>query len=135
MSNRGRTPAEWLAVITEARQSGLSDKDWCQRNGISVQTFYNAVKRLRKKACEVPERVSSGAKTIIPEKQEVVRVDLVPDDLPDKPAEPPIEAPHTEYLDNPHTTIELQLNGAVIRVANGADPLLLAKAIRMIGGL
>lgn len=135
MRAKKQSTDEWMTIITEARQSGLSDKDWCQKNGISVHTFYNAVKRLRKKACELPERISSGDRSVLPEKQEVVRVELVPDDIPDKPAEPPMEAPHLEYLDNPHTMIELQFNGAVIRVANGADPMLLAKTIRMIGGL
>lgn len=135
MRAKKQSTDEWMTIITEARQSGLSDKDWCQKNGISVHTFYNAVKRLRKKACELPERISSGDRSVLPEKQEVVRVELVPDDVPDKPAEPPMEAQHLEYLDNPHTMIELQLNGAVIRVANGADPMLLAKTIRMIGGL
>lgn len=137
MRAKKQSTDEWMTIITEARQSGLSDKDWCQKNGISVHTFYNAVKRLRKKACELPERISSSDRSVLPEKQEVVRVDLVPDEPSDIPAGIPIPsgASASEYLDNPHTMIELQLNGAVIRVANGADPMLLAKTIRMIGGL
>ena len=47
---------EWMQLITSCRQSGLSDKEWCVSNGIVVSSFYNAVVRLRKKACQIPER-------------------------------------------------------------------------------
>lgn len=43
-------------------QSGLSDKEWCTANGIVVSSFYNAVVRLRKKACRIPEREQDGGK-------------------------------------------------------------------------
>ena len=46
-----RSLEEWMALITECRQSGLSDAAWCEQQGISVSSFYNAATRLRKKAC------------------------------------------------------------------------------------
>ena len=52
-----RSLEEWMALITECRQSGLSDAAWCEQQGISVSSFYNAATRLRKKACEIPEAV------------------------------------------------------------------------------
>ena len=45
----------WLKLITQCRSSGLTDRQWCIENGISVSTFYYHVRALRKKACEVPE--------------------------------------------------------------------------------
>ena len=51
-----RSDEEWMQLITSCRQSGLSDKEWCVSNGIVVSSFYNAVVRLRKKACQIPER-------------------------------------------------------------------------------
>lgn len=44
-----RSLEEWMALITECRQSGLSDAAWCEQQGISVSSFYNAATRLRKK--------------------------------------------------------------------------------------
>ena len=41
-----KTLSEWLRLVTEARQSGLTDCEWCRRNGISVHTFNNAIRRL-----------------------------------------------------------------------------------------
>ena len=45
------TDEEWLDLIMQCRQSGLSDAQWCRQNSIPDSSFYNAVSRLRKKAC------------------------------------------------------------------------------------
>ena len=50
-----RSSEEWMSLITSCRQSGLSDAAWCEQNGISASCFYNAVSRLRKKACRIPD--------------------------------------------------------------------------------
>lgn len=44
-----RSQEEWLQLIQECRSSGLTDRTWCEQHGIMVSSFYNAVKRLRKK--------------------------------------------------------------------------------------
>ena len=61
----------WLKLIIQCRSSGLTDRQWCIENGISVSTFYYHVRALRKKACEIPEAVDAAA-----QKQEVVRIPL-----------------------------------------------------------
>ena len=50
----GRSLDEWMDLVTECRQSGLTDAAWCNEHGISPSCFYNAVTRLRKKACQIP---------------------------------------------------------------------------------
>ena len=53
MSNKrapGRSLDEWMELVTECRQSGLTDAAWCNEHGISPSCFYNAVTRLRKKS-------------------------------------------------------------------------------------
>ena len=37
-----------IKLIMECRQSGLSDYQWCEQNGIHPGTFYNWVSKLRK---------------------------------------------------------------------------------------
>ena len=61
----------WLNLITQCRASGLTDRQWCIENGISVSTFYYHVRALRKKACEVPEATDT-----VMQKQEVVQIPL-----------------------------------------------------------
>ncbi|MBE5889767.1 MAG: hypothetical protein E7282_02235 [Lachnospiraceae bacterium] len=51
---RSRTPvSEQYRMVMEARQSGLSDAEWCRQNGIGASTFYNWTVRLRKRGCEL----------------------------------------------------------------------------------
>ena len=51
---------EWMSLISSCRRSGLSDAAWCEQNGISVSSFYNAVSRLCKKACQIPDPVMNS---------------------------------------------------------------------------
>ena len=79
----GRSLYEWMDLVTECRQSGLTDAAWCNEHGISPSCFYNAVTRLRKKACQIPEpagRASTLALTS--HKQDVVQITIEPEDSP-----------------------------------------------------
>ena len=58
--NPRRTDKEWLDLIQECRSSGLSDKCWCQEHHIHTSNFYYQIRRLRQKACEIPEPVHSS---------------------------------------------------------------------------
>ena len=68
MSNKrapGRSLDEWMELVTECRQSGLTDAAWCDEQGISPSCLYNAVTRLRKKACQIPDPVGKPALLIL----------------------------------------------------------------------
>ena len=52
-----RSLDDWMELVTECRQSGLTDAAWCKAQGISPSCFYNAVSRLRKKACQIPDPI------------------------------------------------------------------------------
>ena len=39
---------EWSTKIAECRSSGMSVKDWCAEQGITIKTYYYWEKRLRK---------------------------------------------------------------------------------------
>lgn len=42
-----RNKDEWFSLVQECRKSGLTDAQWCQANGIKLESFKNAVKRLK----------------------------------------------------------------------------------------
>ena len=44
-----------IKLIMECRQSGLSDYQWCEQNGIHPGNFYNWVSKLRKSGYTFPE--------------------------------------------------------------------------------
>lgn len=43
---------EWAAIIKEARESGLSIRQWCKLNNITEQKYYYWLKRIRKNITE-----------------------------------------------------------------------------------
>ena len=42
----GRSLDEWMELVIQCRQSGLTDAAWCNEHGISPSCFYNAVTEL-----------------------------------------------------------------------------------------
>lgn len=38
---------QWLGTIQAAKSSGLSNKTWCEQNGVSVSSFYRWMHLLR----------------------------------------------------------------------------------------
>ena len=69
----GRSLDEWMELVIQCRQSGLTDAAWCNEHGISPSCFYNAVTRLRKKACQIPEPADKASTLdLTSHKQDVV---------------------------------------------------------------
>ena len=66
---------EQIHLIMECRQSGLSDYQWCRKQGINSGTFYNRVSKLRKAGYTVPE--PAGKVSGAPVMQEVVKLAMV----------------------------------------------------------
>lgn len=52
MKRTRRTEQQWIEMIHACRTSGFSDREWCEQNHISINTFYNKISLLRKKSCE-----------------------------------------------------------------------------------
>ena len=74
---------EWMELVTECRQSGLTDAAWCNEHGISPSCFYNAVTRLRKKACQIPDPVGKASTLhLTSHKQDVVQIAIEPESSP-----------------------------------------------------
>ena len=125
-----RTLSEWQALITEARSSGMTDSQWCLANGISRNTFNNAIKRLRKKACDLPtssRKRPNDIHDLTTLKQEVVQVDIVPDVQCPKEMIPK----DNSFLDNSHM-IEISFGDIKVSLCNGADPVLVSKTLSLL---
>lgn len=133
MSNKrtpGRSLDEWMSLVTECRQSGLTDAAWCNENGISPSCFYNAVTRLRKKACHIPDPVGkANTLDLTSHKQDVVRIAITPEHSPVEPI--PEKENSSMYLDNSHT-IEIEGNGLRIRMSNAVYPVLLKALMEVL---
>ena len=128
-----RTDDDWMQLITECRQSGVSDKLWCEQHDIPASSFYNAVVRLRKKACDIPAAVTrTPVLDLTASKQDVVRIGLIPDEaeIHDIPSAPE-QNRYITHIDNSHT-IELMIGENRLLLSNDADPGLIGQMIEIL---
>ena len=132
MRNPTRSDNEWMELITQCRQSGLTDHAWCANNGIPDSTFYNAVARLHKKACALPDRAYTRTDIDLTSGQDVVEIGIVQDKP--LPSAVPARQMLQQHHDNSHM-IEILLGPSSIRIPADADPSVLCMAIREIGRL
>ena len=78
-----RSLDDWMELVTECRQSGLTDAAWCEAQGISPSCFYNAVSRLRKRACQIPDPIGKASTLdLTSHKQDVVQIAIEPETSP-----------------------------------------------------
>ncbi len=106
-----RTDQEWLELIQQCRTSGMSDKDWCEQHHIGRSSIYYHIRRLRDKACTVPEASSP----VVRGRQEVVQIQFSDSDSI------PVNAPALNNpLEIPDTVIRLTIHGIRIEITNSA---------------
>lgn len=119
----GRSLDKWMELVTECRQSGLSDAIWCHEHGISPSCFYNAVTPLHKRASQIPAPVPKASTLDLTfRKQDVVQIAVEPET---PPAELGLNTGSSSmYLGNSHT-IEIEAKGLLIRMGNDVQPALL----------
>mgnify|MGYP000936706160 FL=1 len=104
-----RSLDDWMELVTECRQSGLTDAAWCEAQGISPSCFYNAVSRLRKRACQIPDPIGKASTLdLTSHKQDVVQIAIEPETSPAELFQD--ERNSSMYLDNSHT-IEIEAKG------------------------
>lgn len=101
----------WMNCIQQCRVSGMSDYAWCNQNGISTSSLYYNIKRLRKRASEVPVSVPK-----VVEKQEVVPIHY------NELQETKVALPKNN---SNSVAIRLEYNGVVMAISNDADASLI----------
>ena len=117
-----------IKLIMKCRQSGLSDYQWCEQNGIHPGTFYNWVSKLKKSGYSLPDTQKNSE--MKPEIQEVVKVDLI-DSVSEVEQNVSLQTQSREgYL-----AAELQIGNITLRLFNGADENLIQNTLRCIGGM
>lgn len=123
-----RIPAdEQYRLIMECRASGLTDYEWCLQHDIKPGTFYNWVKRLRQKCCpELPDATGRN----VPHRQEVVKIELASPDKATEKVMPSLR--EIEPCQVPDRVMELSVSGAILRIPNGTDPVLLRQTLHIL---
>lgn len=115
----------------ECRSSGLSDYQWCTEHDINPGTFYNWVKRLKKKACyDIPSATGRGDYRPAP-KQDVVKLEVIPDHQGSL-----ISSAGSTMLPVEETgpAIEIMFGTVSIKISNNVAPELLSQILKTVAG-
>lgn len=131
MKTQRRTADEQYQLIIECRSSGLSDYQWCTEHNINPGTFYNWVKRLRKKACyDIPSATGRGDyKPAL--KQDVVKLEVIPDH---QSTAIPVVGSTVLPLEGTSPAIEIMLGTVSIKISNDVDLKLLSQVLKTVTG-
>ena len=132
MNHNGVRKPEQIKLIMECRQSGLSDYQWCQKQGINPGTFYNWVSKLRKAGYTIPD--SESKVSGVPVRQEVVKLDLVEREI----FTPAMMEQNVSHLASPNIqciAAEIECGNIRIRLFNGADTAVVQNTLQYIGGV
>ena len=50
----------WIEIIRQCQSSGLTNKEWCEQNGVSEKSYYYHLAKIRKLAlAEIPHKSQS----------------------------------------------------------------------------
>lgn len=123
---------EQIKLIMECRQSGLSDYQWCQKQGINPGTFYNWVSKLRKAGYIIPD--SESKVSGVPVSQEVVKLDLAEREV----ATPAVMEQNVSHLASSYSSFiaaEIECGSIRIRLFNGADASVIQNTFQCVGGM
>ena len=128
--SKNRSLDEWFELVTNCRQSGLSDAEWCTLHGISRSTFGKAISRLREKTYALPAK-NKTKDLDFTSKQEVVKINISEEEIPRSIV--PAQTDTTLYLDNSYT-IEVSMCNTNIKICNDANPMLLKVILNSLRG-
>ena len=123
---------EQIKLIMECRQSGLSDYQWCRKQGINLGTFYNWVSKLRKAGYTVPE--PAGKVSGAPVMQEVVKLAMAEGGI-SMPAMPEQNTSLSALSGVPCVAAEIECRNIRVRIFNGADAAVVQNTLQCIGDM
>jgi len=58
--------SQWVSLVHDCRNSGKKVDTWCSENGISRNTYYYWLRRVRKIACEALPTLTVNENPIVP---------------------------------------------------------------------
>ena len=138
MRSKRTSPEEQLRLITECRQSGLTDHEWCQQHNIKVSTLYSWVHRLKQSGeINIPAVIPTVVRKE-PEQPDIVKIKIEGEKqitTAPKPVltpEPPAETRPAMQTQSGYPVMEVIMSDVHLRVTNDVNPALLAETIRLL---
>lgn len=118
--------------VSECRNSGLTDREWCEENGINIHTFYSWVNRIRNSSDMVIPESTAADEDAIKKHQDVVKVDILSDIMVRNGSTEPVSSHRSTDVSG--YSIEICLPTGTVKFSNSADPQLAACILRSMRG-
>lgn len=125
-----RTDNDWFQIITTCRNSGLTDAQWCEVNGISISSLRAAARRLKDRSFVIPEHPKPAQRIfdLTAQTPDVVKVDIVPETKKEHTG-------ITQITENIHDySLELSNGNMTVKIRNCIDSDLLSKVFDLVQG-
>lgn len=128
-----KTPEEKYQLILEYRRSGMSDLDWCRKNGIKLDTFRTWIRRLQREARFPipPSTVTSSCRLPI---NEAVQLDVQPEEDLQDPEDDKNTFIPPAMTRTAAPSIEIETHGVTFRFFGPVDASLYEKTLLMLEG-
>lgn len=117
-----RSLDEWMDMVIQCRQSGLTDAAWCNKYGISPSCFTMQLPVSEKSLSDTGTSWKASTLDLTAHKQDVVQIAIEPESSPAELISD--SGSGSTHLDNSHT-IEIEADGLLIRMSNEIKPVLL----------
>ena len=137
MRSKRTFPEEQLRLITECRQSDLTDYEWCQQHNIKVSTFYSWVHRLKQNGeMNIPAVIPTVVRKE-PKQPDIVKIKIEGEKQITTASKPVLTPEPTEtcpamQLQPGYPVMEVIMSDVHLRVTNDVSPALLAETIRLL---
>lgn len=117
-----RTEEDWFQLIQKCRTSGLSDKEWCRKNNITISNFYYHIRQLTKKACQIPANKRTSSR----EYHEIVPLKVLDEEK---------TATLTDKASFDTVPIRLSYHGTFLEIQNNAKKSTVENVLRALQSL
>jgi len=130
---KGRSIKEWEELIKDYYNSGLDQKDWCDKKGIKLTTFRDRISRMRKEKNPVI-RPREGINTEIKEKggkkpEEIIFMKLTAEE------ESVLGEESVPEEDSTSEEIEIKIGAFCIKVKSEFDENGFSKVCKVLKGI
>jgi len=127
--NNHHTDQEWLQLMEERRENGLTTEDWCKQNNVRVSTLNSAGTRLRKKGYNIPVVVNCRAQSSAEKVTEASCGNSTQNKQYPKRS---MQEWLREKSGSSPVTIEVTINDMCLKINNSADPAILEQVLRIL---
>lgn len=111
--NKSGRQGEWIQMVSQCRNSGMTVSAWCEEHGINIKTYYYRMQRV----CEgISEQAKPTNLPLLPSDKEATFAEITP----------------SGRCRRQEAAITVRFGSAEMDIHNGAEPSVIEAALRLL---